>query len=151
MISNASLDKTALNRKVLIDSNIIIYLTDTIQPYASLARRLFEMVETGETEAVISILSIGEVMRGPLRKGQNQVARQVRDYLTNFPNSYCQDITYDVLEKIGQEAHIDWKGLPLVDSLIIASGLLNNVDIFISNDRHFIKSLPREMLLSFDS
>jgi hypothetical protein len=38
----------------------------------------------------------------------------------------------------------------LIDSNIIASGLVNNVDLFVTNDRHFTKCLKKEMLLAFD-
>jgi len=150
MISQSILKKAVAGHKVLIDSNIIIYLTDSIQPYAPLAKALFETIEAGDAEAVISILSIGEVMQGPLRKNDSAMAMEVKDYLVNFPNCPCQEITLDVLEIAGNDARIDWSGLRTVDSLIIASGIVNDVDLFVSNDRHFIKSLPREMILSFE-
>lgn len=149
MISASSLKRAVKSKKVLIDSNIIIYLTDMVQPYAALAQRLFQMIEAGDAEAVISILSISEVMHGPLRKGDGRIAMEARDFLYNFPNSYCQDITYEVLEKVGHDGRVDWKKLRTADSLIIASGLLNEVDLFISNDEHFKKSISPGMLLAF--
>ena len=150
MISEATLRKAVGGRKILIDSNIIIYLTDSIQPYSSLAQSLFKQVESGNAQAIISILSISEVMQGPIRKGYHNVALEVRDYLENFPNSHCQEITFEVLERVGNDDQIDWKGLRTMDGLIIASGLINHVDLFISNDKHFKNSLPQNLLLSFD-
>jgi len=150
MISEATLRKAVGGRKILIDSNIIIYLTDSIQPYSSLAQSLFKQVESGNAQAIISILSISEVMQGPIRKGYHNVALEVRDYLENFPNSHCQEITFEVLERVGNDDQIDWKGLRTMDGLIIASGLINHVDLFISNDKHFKNSLPQDLLLSFD-
>jgi len=150
MISAAALKKAVHGKRVLIDSNIIIYLTDSIQPYEALAQTLFRSVETGDAEAVFSILSIVEVMQGPIRKGHTGVATKVRDYLMNFPNSYCQDITFDVLEKIGNDARVNWKTLRAADSLIIASGLFRDVHLIVSNDKHFQSSLPRDLILSFD-
>ncbi len=150
MISASTLKKSVQGKRVLIDSNIIIYLTDSIQPYEPLAQLLFKMVEDGAVEAVISILSISEVMQGPLRKGYSNIAMEVRDYLANFPNCQCQGLNFEVLEKVGRDDRFDWKGLRSVDSLIVASGIINNVDLFISNDRHFRKSLLPEMLLAFD-
>ena len=150
MISEGTLKKAIKGQKVLIDSNIIIYLTDSIQPYEPLADLLFKMVESGDAEAVISILSIGEVMQGPIRKGLEHIAFEVRDYLVNFPNSYCQDITFDVLDRIGRDTRINWQRLRTADSLIIASGIYNNVDLIISNDSHFKRSLPSNILISFD-
>ena len=150
MISQSILNGAVAGHKILIDSNIIIYLTDSIQPYAPLAKALFETIEAGDAQAVISVLSVGEVMQGPIKKSDNVMAMAVKDYLVNFPNCHCQEITMNVLEIVGNDERIDWSGLRTVDSLIIASGIVNGVDLFISNDRHFKKSLPRKMILSFD-
>ena len=67
MISDAHLKRRVVGRNVLIDSNIIICLTDSVDPYRNLAKSLFAMVEAGDAKAVISILSVGEVMQGPTR------------------------------------------------------------------------------------
>jgi predicted nucleic acid-binding protein len=150
MITSAQLKKAVAGRKVLIDSNIIIYLTDSVNPYQKLAKLLFQMVEAGDAAAVISILSVGEVMQGPINQNQQALALEIKDYLVNFPNCRCQEITLGVLERVGSDKTIEWKGLRTVDSLIIASGLVNGVDLFVSNDRHFRKAIPKPMMLSFD-
>ncbi len=150
MIASPNLKKAAAGQKILIDSNIIIYLTDSINPYQDPARLLFQMVEAGDVVAVVSILSVAEVMQGPIKRHQHAVALEVKDYLMNFPNCHCQEITRDVLDLIGNDDRIQWKGLRIVDSLIIASGLVNGVDLFVSNDRHFRKTIPQPMMLSFD-
>ena len=74
MIPLADFEKAISGKTVLIDTNIIIYLTDSVSPYAALSRRLFEMIEFGEASALISIISVGEVMQGPLKKGLEQAA-----------------------------------------------------------------------------
>ncbi len=150
MITPAQLKKAVAGRKVLIDSNIIIYLTDSVNPYQKLAKLLFQMVEAGDAAAVISILSLGEVMQGPINQHQPAVALEVKDYLVNFPNCHCQAITIDVLDLVGKDSRIEWAGLRIVDSLIIASGLVNGAGYFISNDRHFLNAIPTPMMLSFD-
>ncbi len=150
MMTLETLKNNVSGKKILIDTNIIIYLTDEIQPYHPLSQELFTMIENGKTKAIFSILSISEVMHGPIKAGKTNLAIEVKNYLLNFPNSQCQHITYDILERIGNDARINWKALRSVDSLIIASGLYAEVDLFISNDRHFIKALPSSMLLTFD-
>lgn len=150
MISASDLRKAVVGHKVLVDSNIIIYLTDSVAPYQDPAKRLFEMIEGGETQAVISILSVCEVMQGPLRQDRAGLAMEVKNYLVNFPNCRCQEISLDVLEWVGSDDRIEWQGLRTVDSLIIASGLANGVDLFVSNDRHFKKAIPSTMMVSFD-
>jgi predicted nucleic acid-binding protein len=143
-----ALKQAITGKKVLIDSNIIIYLTEEIEPYCALSRKVFSMVEEGETRAVISILSISEVMQGPLRSGMIDSAMAVKDYLINFPNSICQHITADVLDLVGRDQRVNWETLRTMDSLIIASGLHAHVDLFLSNDEHFARSLPSEILFS---
>ncbi len=150
MISAHDFMEAVNGKRVLIDSNIIIYLTDSIKPYAGLAQNLFQMIESGQSEAVISIVSIMEVMQGPLRKGYRQIAGEVRDYLVNFPNCDCREISLEVLDKIGNDERIDWSGLRAIDSIIIATALIGNADLVISNDKHFKAALPKEMILFLD-
>ena len=149
LISETELKKALRGRNIMVDTNIIIYLTDEIPPYASLSRVLFEMIEAGSIFAYFSIVSIAEVLQGPLRKGMKQRALDVRDYLMNFPNSDCQDINRGVIDHIGDDKQIEWSKLRTLDSLIIASGLVNHVDVFVSNDEHFRQALPSHMLRSF--
>ena len=151
MISLADFEKAVSGKTVLIDSNIIIYLTDSILPYMALSRRLFEMIEVGEVSALMSIVSVAEVMQGPLKKGLYLTALEVKDYLLNFPNLFCEAITDKILDVIGKDKRIQWSKLRTMDSLIIASALKNNVDKIVSNDSHFKKALPKRLLISFAS
>jgi len=150
LISQNDLEEAVSGRNVLIDTNIIIYLTDEVSPYAELSRSLFEMVERGEASALLSIVSIAEVMQGPLKKGLMKNAFEVRDYLLHFPNMSCQGITTDVLDSIGLDKRVNWSKLRTIDSLIIASGLINNIDGIVSNDQHFKLAVPETLIISFD-
>src|SRR4030042_4230670 len=148
MIDIKTLKKYLRGKKVLIDSNIIIHLTEQIEPYRHVVEELFSLIEEGSSKAVISILSVSEVMRGPLRAGKIDIAMAVKSYLVNFPNSCCQQITLEVLDTVGADERVNWKTLRTIDALIVASGLCAKVDLFISNDRHLIESIPPEMLLN---
>ena len=149
-ISVSYLEKAIFSKKVFIDTNVIIYLTDTVAPYDVLSRRLFEMIENGDVTAVISIISVGEVMQGPLKSGFDQAAAEVKDYLLNFPNLCCEELTIEILDIVGKDQRISWSKVRTVDSLIIASALKNNVNKIISNDNHFKQALPKELLISFE-
>jgi len=146
--SPSALKKTLSGKRVLVDSNIIIYLTDAVQPFAQTSRLIFQLIEKGDLLAVFSILSIAEVMQGPLRRGLVQNAMEAKTYLLNFPNSTCQPVTTEVIEKIGRDQRIEWKKLRTIDALIIASGLVNDVDLIVSNDAHFQRALPEDLIFS---
>jgi predicted nucleic acid-binding protein len=149
MIDVNTLKTSVQGKKVLIDTNIIIYLSEEIAPYNQLSRELFSLIEEGEGSGVISILSVFEVMQGPIRAGNTNIAMAVKNYLMNFPNTHCPQVSPELLEVVGQDNRVKWKTLRTVDALIIASGLYAEVDLFISNDRHFFNSLPPGLMLSF--
>ena len=88
-------------------------------------------------------------MQGPLKRGLPQTAKEVKDYLLNFPNLSCEPITSRVLDVIGNDKRIQWSELRTVDSLIVASALKNKVAKIISNDHHFKRALPQGLLISF--
>jgi predicted nucleic acid-binding protein len=146
--SPSALKKALSGKRVLVDSNIIIYLTDAVQPFAATSRLIFQLIEKGDVFAVFSILSIAEVMQGPLRRGLIQNAMDAKTYLLNFPNSTCQAITTQVVEELGKDQRIEWKKLRTIDALIIASGLVNAVDLIVSNDAHFQSALPEDLVFS---
>ena len=150
-ISSADLEKEVIDKKVLIDTNIIIYLTDKVEPYKDLSRLLFTLIEEENINAIISVVSIAEVMQGPLKNGLTDNALRVKEYLLNFPNMSCQMINEDVLEIIGIDDRINWAKLRTIDSLIIASGLKNNIERIISNDLHFKQAVSKDILVSFDT
>jgi len=150
IITPSALTKAISGKKILIDTNVVIYLTDSIEPYLSLSRLMFEMVEAGDVFAVISMMTVAEVMQGPLKKGDIETAHQVREYLLNFPNTICQEIGIDVINEVGKNRRIIWSKLRTLDSVIIASGLVHDVDWIVSNDKHFKKALPPELFLSLE-
>jgi predicted nucleic acid-binding protein len=150
VISPSALQEMVLGKKVLIDTNIIIYLTEEIKPYENLSRLLFKLIEEGKVSASLSVISIVEVMQGLLKKSFIDTALTVKEYLLNFPNMSCQMIDEDVLEKVGFDNRINWPRLRTIDTLIIASGLNNQVDRIISNDHHFKQAVSKDLLVSFD-
>ena len=110
----------------------------------------FTLIEEGNVDAIMSVISIAEVMQGPLKKGLTDNALRIKEYLLNFPNMSCQIINGDVLEIIGLDNRIKWEKLRTIDGLIIASGLRNHVDKIISNDLHFKQAVEKDLLVSFD-
>ena len=78
LINLHELKKAVSGKRLLIDTNVIIYLTDSITPYNTLSALLFEVIEKGETTAVISIISVAEIMRCPLKNNLIQNAKDVK-------------------------------------------------------------------------
>lgn len=149
--SAAWLERHLAGRRVLIDTNVIIYLTDEVQPYAELARGVFRALEAGRFTAVFSLASVAEMICGPLRRGLTEPAMRTRDYLLNFPHAECRRVDEDVIAAIGVDARVRWERMRAADALIVASGLVEGVDRFLSNDLRWRGALPEELLLTFDA
>ena len=150
LLRPSDLENLILGKRVLIDTNIIIYLTDRIWPYEELSRSLFSLIEEGRAEGVISLVSVAEVMQGPLKMGMQDKALKVREYLLNFPHILIQEVDKEVLSYIGTDKRVDWSSLRVMDALIIASGLKAKTERIVSNDLRFRKAIAKDLLISFD-
>jgi len=150
LLRPSDLESLILSRRVLIDTNAIIYLTDKVWPYEELSRSLFSLIEEGRAEGVVSVLSVAEVMQGPLKMGMKDTALKLREYLLNFPHLLVQEVDKDVLNYIGVDKRVDWSNLRAMDALIIASGLKANAERIVSNDLRFRKAVAKDLLISFD-
>jgi predicted nucleic acid-binding protein len=149
--SSAWLEKKLSGKRVLIDTNIIIYLTDQVPPYADLARSVFRSLEAGRFSAVLSPVSVAEIICGPLRRGLSEAAFQARDYLLNFPNAECPPVDGTVIAAVGADPRVKWERLLAPDALIIATGLVHGVDCILSNDLRWRGAVGGDLLLTFDA
>jgi len=108
------------------------------------------LIEEGRAEGVISLVSVAEVMQGPLKMGMQDKALKVREYLLNFPHILIQEVDKEVLSYIGTDKRVDWSNLRVMDALIIASGLNAKAERIVSNDLRFRKAVAKDLLISFD-
>ncbi len=135
---------------MLIDTNVIIYLVEDIPGYGSLAQHVFRSLEAGGFEGVISAVTLGELMMGPLRAAKADVARNLRDWLGAFPNLECRPVDERVLAHLGEDPSVRWGRLRAADALILASGLAAGAELFLSNDLAWRKALRPEVLVALD-
>ena len=150
LIDHRTLKKRLWGQTVLIDTNIIIYLVEEIPPYADLARFVMRNLEEGRFSGVLSLISVAEVMQGPLRKEQPGLAQEVKSYLLTFPNITCQGIDERVLDLMGRDSRVSWKNLRTIDSLIVSCGLVRNATAILSNDLRWKRAISSDFMVSFD-
>jgi len=150
LVSAGSLLRRLEGRKVLIDTNVIIYLVEDLPGYGSLAQHVFRSLEAGGFEGVVSMVTLGELMMGPLRAGKADVARNLRDWLNAFPNLECRPLDDRALAHLGKDPSVRWETLRAADALILASGLAAGAELFLSNDLAWRKALRPEVLVALD-
>jgi len=73
---------TLPNRGIIyVDANCVIYSLETVEPYSSILRALWEAAATGRNDVVTSELSLLEALVKPFRDGNTELERRAREFL----------------------------------------------------------------------
>ena len=131
-----ALDHSALpdGALVLVDSAPIIYVLDQDPKFASKFRPLFERQGAGEIQFAVTTVAIAEVLTGPLRAGEEAIARR---YLAVMESWQVVDFTADIAESAARfRAAL---GLRTPDAIQVASAMAIGADALVTHDRDFSK------------
>lgn len=119
---------------VLIDSAPIIYILEANAEFAARFEPLFKRHAQGEIVFAVSTVTIAEVLTGPLKMGEEALAKR---YRAVFEAWQVVELTCDIAESA---ARLRGKyGLKLPDAIQAASALAINADALITHDRDFSK------------
>lgn len=117
---------------LLVDSAPIIYTLEGHGRLAARFARMFERHAAGELVLAVTTITIAEVLTGPLRAGEEALARRYRAVLDAWQ---VVDLTSDIAESA---ARLRGKyGLKLPDAIQAASALAINADALVTHDRDF--------------
>ena len=136
----AALDLSGLpaNSLVLVDTAPIIYCLEAHPKYAARFQPLFDRQAAGEILFAVATTTIAEVLTGPLRAGEEDLAKRYRAIMESWQ---VVVLTADIAESAARlrAAH----KLKLPDAIQVASALAINADALATHDRDFagIKAL----------
>jgi len=123
---------------VLVDTAPIVYVLENVSAFAPRFRTLFERQESGALRLAVATITITEVMTGPLRAGEEAIAKRYRTMLESW---HVVELTSDIAESAARfRADL---GLRTPDAIQVASAIAINADALATHDRDFsrIKSL----------
>lgn len=129
-----SLDASALpdGALVLVDSAPIIYILEGHKKLAARFAPLFERHAKGEVTLAVTTVTLAEVLTGPLRAGEEALAKRYRAVLEAWQ---VVDFTCDIAESA---ARLRGRyGLKLPDAIQLASALSINAHALVTHDRDF--------------
>lgn len=130
-LASASLPDGAL---LLVDSAPIIYTLEANARYAKRFADIFNRHANGRLVLAITTITIAEVLAGPLRAGEEGLARRYRAVVESWQ---VVDLTSDIAEGA---ARLRGKyNLKLPDAIQVASALAINADVLVTHDRDFSK------------
>lgn len=129
------------HEKIFLDSTVLIYHLEDIDPYAQLTEALFMQIATGSMEAVLSTVSITELLVKPLAEGQDDQVETFEQFLFSIPHAALIPVSYPIARTAAQLRAQYRMRTP--DALLSATALMEKADLFISNDRT-LRKLSKE-------
>ncbi|HEY6079328.1 MAG TPA: type II toxin-antitoxin system VapC family toxin [Polyangiaceae bacterium] len=119
---------------VLIDTNPIIYILEG-NPLGAPFRSIFEAVDSGRIRALVTPITVTEVVTGPLKAGREALVERYRRTITQNPGWAMRDIDADiaVLAARLRLRH----ALKLPDAFQLAVALEAGCSALVTHDRDF--------------
>lgn len=118
---------------ILLDTSAILaYLSGSERASAIAAVLIDELVGTGRNPAVVSAISVCEVLVRPHRAGSPGAVRLVEDFLAHFPNLRVDPATIEVA-RLGARIRAA-TAAPTPDALILATAVAGSAGIVVGND-----------------
>ncbi|MBU4193713.1 MAG: PIN domain-containing protein [Actinobacteria bacterium] len=119
------------HRVIGLDTSVFIYQFEG-KRYPELTGAVFEAIERGHCRAVVSVISLMEVLVMPLRKGDARLASMYRSVFESMPNLLMVNVTPVIAQKAaGIRAEFN---LSTPDSILLATTIDNGSGLFITNE-----------------
>jgi len=148
-------------RRVNLDTNPIVYYFGGGEPYGTLMRALFRLVDKGPLEVVMSRIVQMELLVKPIREGNLDAVGEVIHFTERTPNvrvvdlsspvvfqaasvrAYSLDIRDEGRNREAADDREEERGLVVPDCLVVATGVVTQCDATITNDRRWRRTLER--------
>ena len=135
-----------MGKKIGVDTVVFIYLFEGAGVHAKRAEEVLNRVEHGMFEAVFSSIGIIEILTGPKKLGQPELAAQYKNHLARFPHLTIMGINERIVD-IASDLRARY-GISTPDAIHVATALDFGAEKFITNDRSLrkIKEITIELL-----
>ncbi len=119
--------------RVALDSMIFIYLFEDDNRYRHVIQPLFQRIEEGKIEAYTSIVSPVEVLSDQKLLGNLNNLTIFSNFFIKTAHLMVKLVDWEVAAK-ASELRRQYRPLKTPDALQLATGLVEQVDTFITND-----------------
>ena len=130
-----------------LDTAPLIYYVEERTGYLEKVAPVFEALDIGSFRAVISTITLMEVLVVPLRRGDSGLATRYRDILLRSSNVRAIEVNQTVAETAAR-IRADYNTKP-PDSIHLATAVVAGAQYFLTNDKA-LPSLPTLQMLIVD-
>lgn len=118
---------------LLLDTSAILaYLSGSERVSAVAAILIDELVASGRNPAIVSAITVCEVLVRPNRADSATAVRIVEDFVMHFPNLRIEPVTIEIA-RLGARIRARTAALT-PDALILATGMASSARIAVGND-----------------
>ena len=125
------------HRRVALDTNVVIYALEGVEPYGVLAQHLFRMMERGFTLATVSTVVEAETLVKPLRDRNRLALERIELFFRNSPNLRFRSLDRTIARRAARVRATSRLALP--DAIVVATALEEGCDALIGNDAAMVQ------------
>jgi predicted nucleic acid-binding protein len=136
--------------KIALDTNVIIYFIEGIEPQASKVEKILDTIIKGKDEGLVSTITIAEVLTGFYITGDTIKADKAKKLLKDLTLNGIKilPVTFEIADLAANLRAKRGGGLP--DALIVATALNQEANCIYSQDKdlqRYIKDIKISELL----
>ena len=137
------LKKITGSYNICIDSSILIYHLEDIEPYNNLTKILIREAANNKAACIISALTITELLTKPYSLKEIGKIRLFEEFIRSLPNTTVKAIDYDIA-RMAASIRAD-NNLRTPDSLMLSTAIKAGSQLFITNDTA-LKKIKTDLL-----
>ncbi len=118
--------------KVGLDSSILIYHLEDVKPYSDLTEAAFTAIAEGSPRAVLSTISVTELLVQPFAEGQQDRVVAFERFAFSLPHTALIPPTYPTTKEAAR-LRAQYK-IRTPDALLVATALGEKAEAFLTND-----------------
>jgi len=119
-------------KKIALDTSILIYHLEDVQPYSELTEVVFVMLANGSFTGIFSTLSVTELLVKPFAEGKEEQIAACERFIRSLPNTVLVAPGYEIARKAAS-----LRGryrLRTPDALLLSTALNEKAEAFLTND-----------------
>lgn len=122
---------------IALDTVVLVYFLEHHDKHFEPVKALFQGIERGLFDAIMSSLVFTELLVPAYRVGEHDLAMRTFTYLERFPNLSVVPISSAIAREAARlRARY---GLRTPDALHSATALTRKADVILTNDKHFAR------------
>lgn len=123
-----------------LHTSVLIYHLEDIRPYSELTEEIFGLIAEGKVRAVLSTLTVAELLVKPFQSGEPERLELCERFLLTLPNAQFVPPDYAIAREAAR-LRAEHR-IPTPDAIFLATAAIQQA-AFISNDRALKRLRPK--------